>query len=97
MINVVCLYKNCPTTSASLAKVVCKRTDMRTALFWAITNRAVVIPYRRFGTTYPSHLQGSRIRFILTSVFNRGTPVILNTIMIFLCFADRASQYNLSN
>ena len=34
---------------------------MRTALFWAITQRVVVIPYRRFGTTYRSHLQRSRI------------------------------------
>jgi len=34
---------------------------MRTAFFWAITQRVVVIPYRRFGITYRSHLQGSRI------------------------------------
>jgi hypothetical protein len=27
---------------------------VRTALFWATTQRVVVIPYRRFGTTYPS-------------------------------------------
>jgi len=31
----------------------------RTALFWVITLPVVVIPYRRFGTTYHSHLQGS--------------------------------------
>jgi hypothetical protein len=24
---------------------------MKTALFWAVTQRGVVIPYRRFGTT----------------------------------------------
>ena len=35
---------------------------MRTALFWAVTKREVVIPYRRFGTAYRSHLQGSRRR-----------------------------------
>jgi len=34
---------------------------MRTARFWAITLLAVVIPYRRFGRAYRSHLQGSRI------------------------------------
>ena len=34
---------------------------IRTALFWTITQRVVVIPYRRFGTTYRSHLQASRI------------------------------------
>jgi hypothetical protein len=35
---------------------------LRTALYWAVTQRVVVIPYRRFGTTYRSHLQGSRIK-----------------------------------
>jgi len=30
-----------------------------TALFWAVTQRVVVILYRLFGTTYRSHLQGS--------------------------------------
>ena len=32
---------------------------MITALFWVITQQAVVLPYRRFGTTYRPHLQGS--------------------------------------
>jgi len=32
----------------------------RTVLFWAITQRVVAIPYRRFRTTYRSHLQGPR-------------------------------------
>jgi len=35
---------------------------MRTALFWAITQRVAVIPCGRFGTTYRSHLQRSRIQ-----------------------------------
>jgi len=35
---------------------------LRTALFWVITQRVVVIYYRRFGTTYRSHLLGSRMR-----------------------------------
>ena len=39
---------------------------MRTALFRAITRRVVVIPYRRFGTTYRSHLQRSRIQEALS-------------------------------
>jgi len=30
--------------------------QMRTALLWTITQRVVIIPYRRFGTTYRSHL-----------------------------------------
>jgi len=32
-----------------------------TVLFWDFTQRVVVIPYRRFSTTYRSHLQFSRI------------------------------------
>ena len=35
---------------------------MRIALFWAMTQRLVVIPYRSFGTTYRSQLQGSSIQ-----------------------------------
>ena len=34
---------------------------LRTALFWVVTQRIVVISYRRFGTTYLSHPQGSRL------------------------------------
>ena len=30
------------------------------ALFWGVTQRREVILYRRFGTTYRSHIQGSR-------------------------------------
>ena len=30
---------------------------MRNMFFWVITQRVVVIPYRRFGTTYNSYLQ----------------------------------------
>ena len=33
---------------------------MRSALFWVITLRIVVISYRHFGTTYGSHLQDER-------------------------------------
>ena len=34
---------------------------MKYALFWDITRRRVVIPYWRFGTIYPPHLQGPEI------------------------------------
>jgi hypothetical protein len=34
---------------------------MKTVLFWVIMQRVVVIPYC-FGTTYQSHLQGTRIQ-----------------------------------
>jgi hypothetical protein len=33
---------------------------MRSTLLWDITQRRMVILYRRFGTTFRSHLQGSR-------------------------------------
>ena len=33
--------------------------NLRSALFWDITQRWVVVLYRRFGTNYLSHLQGS--------------------------------------
>jgi hypothetical protein len=35
---------------------------MRSALLWDITRLRVVIVCRRFGTTYRSHLHGSRVR-----------------------------------
>jgi hypothetical protein len=38
-----------------------KKKKFRTVLFWAIMHPAVVIPYRRFRTTYWSHLQGGPI------------------------------------
>jgi len=38
---------------------------MRTALFCVITQRVVVISYRRFGTAYRSILQSSRKIFDL--------------------------------
>ena len=37
-----------------------KKTLGVTALFYFITQRVVVIAYRRFGTTHTSHLKGSR-------------------------------------
>jgi len=36
---------------------------LRTAFVWTIRQRAVVIPYRRFGTAYRSHLQGQESYF----------------------------------
>jgi len=32
---------------------------LRSSLFWDATQRRLVVTYRRFGTTYRSHLQGS--------------------------------------
>ena len=36
--------------------------QMRNPFFWVITQRVVVIPYRRFGITYKSHLLGSKAK-----------------------------------
>jgi hypothetical protein len=33
------------------------------ALYWNFTQRTLVVGFRRFGTTYRSHLQGSSIAF----------------------------------
>jgi len=34
---------------------------MRSALFWDLTKRRIVVSYRWYGTTYRSQLQGSSI------------------------------------
>jgi len=34
---------------------------------WAIMQRVVVIPYRRFGTTYRSHMMGPKRRYGITT------------------------------
>jgi len=39
---------------------------LKTAFFWSIPRRLVVIPYRHFETTYLSHLQGSSSQLFLT-------------------------------
>ena len=42
-------------------KVLCySQEQMRSAVFWDVTQRLVVVPYWRFGKTNRSHLQGSR-------------------------------------
>jgi len=60
------------TTPVLLLFVFIVRTGwlyLRTALSWVITQRRVVIYYRRFGVIYRYHLQGSRIKkcFVLDS------------------------------
>jgi hypothetical protein len=47
---------------------------LRSALFWGITLRRGVILYRRFGTTYRSHLQGSRSPSLPTFRDNVSVP-----------------------
>jgi hypothetical protein len=50
----ICVYEmhNCSSK---------QRKALRSALFWDITQRRVVNVYRCFGTTYRSHLRGSRV------------------------------------
>jgi len=43
-----------------LPKEFTKQRKLRSSLLWDITKRTMVIPYRRFGTSYRSPIQGSR-------------------------------------
>jgi len=49
---------------------------MRTALFWVVTRRVVVIYYRRFGTNYRSPFTGSKNpkRKSVAQIFCIGAP-----------------------
>ena len=66
---------------------------MRAVLFWGITQRRMVNPYRRFRTTYPSHHQGQEIREILwflTDVSGLG-PVAYVRITTLRCVISQNS------
>ena len=45
---------------------------IKSVVFWVITRRRVVIIYRRFGTTYRSHLHGSRFQVGNTACWQRN-------------------------
>jgi len=45
------------TVQLNLYVYKCNCKLMRTALFWVVTQREVLTSYRRFGTTYRSHLR----------------------------------------
>jgi hypothetical protein len=51
---------------------------MRTLLLCVITQRVVVITYRRFGTTCRSHLQGWRIQKVLLDSWTRKGSVLIH-------------------
>jgi len=38
---------------------LCAIPTLRSSVFWDVTQRVLLVSYRRFGTTYRSHLQGS--------------------------------------
>ena len=50
---------------------------MRTVFLCVITQRVVVITYRRFGTTCRSHLQGWRIQKMLLDSWTRKGSVLI--------------------
>jgi len=63
-------------------RTVRTQTDLlycRTALFWAVTQRLVVIPYRRFGTTYQFQIC---IMYYIQSVHNN--ILLYNTLYKFV-------------
>jgi hypothetical protein len=62
---------------------------MSTALVWVIKQLLVEVPYRRFGTTYRSLLQGSRIQEIMTST----RYVIAQKSTVLICFAVEALNH----
>jgi hypothetical protein len=51
----------------------------RTAILWDITQRRVVILYRRFGTTYRYHLQGSTL-FLAFLTLKDGTDTLSRNV-----------------
>jgi len=62
------------------------------ALLWVITERVVIIYYRRFGTTYRSHLQGPRIQkrsLEITTI----RCVTTQKITVLIYFAEEACNY----
>ena len=58
-------YLNTPFET-SVVELFSTDVSLRTALFWAVTQRVVVIPYRRFGTTYRSRLSRVKNQRFLT-------------------------------
>jgi len=49
---------------------------LKTALFWVITQRVMVIPYQRFGTTYRSYPQGSKSIFYDNNPGQRSSKLL---------------------
>jgi len=68
--SAVVQYRNCPGFCwRDWGKA--RRRLLRSALFWSVTQRIVVYPYRRFWTTYRSYRKGSSSsRKILRGIFN---------------------------
>jgi len=54
--------------------------QMRNALFWVITQPVMVLSYERYGITYYSHRQRSRIGFLVLEDVNRLCQNISKTL-----------------
>jgi len=67
---VPCGYSG-PITTVLRGKVSNEADKTRTTLFWGITQTLVAISYRRFGATYRSHFQRSRLLMIFTPTYER--------------------------
>jgi hypothetical protein len=64
-VQVMCSWLQCipadgqhGTTETTVTATPCMTKWVRSAPSWVTTQRTVETPYRRFGTTYRSHLQG---------------------------------------
>ena len=67
--------------------------SLRSALFWDITKRRVVILYRRFGTTYRSHLQGSRSTIFLLGPISCSETSVQNYYSTLCNIAGQRRSY----
>jgi hypothetical protein len=53
---------------------------LRTALSRHITQQVLVIPYRRFGTWYPSHMHGSKVVILEVLIFEDGSKRLYRNV-----------------
>jgi len=72
-----------------------RREQMRSALFWDITQRVVVNPYRRFGKTYRANFQSSRNPFMTLEDGQDGTDRFSRNLgkLLPLCSKVKQSRY----
>ena len=50
------------STHFTLRCLTARRITFRSSLFWDVTQRRLLLNYRRFGTTFVSHLQGTPVK-----------------------------------
>jgi hypothetical protein len=72
--------------AASNHRILIPQCHLRSVLSWDIKQHTVVIPYRRFGATYPSHLQD----FFTFCKWNQLSAKIV--LICLLLFATRFGQ-----